>query len=156
MATRQRNFNSEWATKTDLVEFRKETKGEFAEFRKETKEEIAELRRETKEEMKNLENRISRELSAFAKRLDENERKLDASLKESEDKFVGILDKYEARNVTEREASEKRLEAVRKDSRTSRNWVIGTCIAIIGLILTAVGAGAGFVAGIIANGILSA
>ena len=156
MASRQRYLNSEWATKTDLAEFRKEAKMDLAEFRKETKEEIVQLRRETKEEIRNLENRISKELSFFAERLTETEKKFEANQKDSEIKLIAILDRYETKNAAEREASEKRLEAVRSDSRISRNWVIGTCIAILGLIVTAVGVAAGFAAAVLVNGITPA
>ena len=113
------HYSSEWATKSDLAELRKETKEEFAKLES---------------------------------RLNESGNELDACMNGIVTKLTTILDKNEAKNAAEREAFEKTYESVRNDSRTSRNRVIGTCIAIIGLIVTAVGFAAGVAITVIASG----
>ena len=83
-------------------------------------------------------------------RVDYVESKLDETIKDfkeaiikSDRSFKEAMQQMEARHRDAMadlkavvEKSETRAEAMLKDSRTSRNWTVGTCIAVITLIVT--------------------
>ena len=94
----------------------------------------------------NLEKAIARLDEAIARsdaRLDEAIARSDAKFDESRQEFKEAMQQMESRHkdsmVNLKEFVEKyeaRTEAIAKDLRTSKNWTIATCIAVLTLVAT--------------------
>lgn len=104
---------------------------------------------ETAASLQSLVERTSASLKEIMERnsasLKEMVEKYEARNKEmvekSEARTKEMVEKSEARNKEMIEKSEARAEAVVRDSKVSRNWTVGTCLAVLALTVTAVGSG---------------
>ena len=106
-----------------------------------TKQEFLEHQKETRHDFSDMRRGVTEEINIAYERFYETVERLERYVEKSEIRQAHALDKVVARS-----------ERMLNESKSSRNWIIGTCIAVITVVVGVASAFIGFFVSVIASG----